>query len=226
MALFRRQKDTLPLAVIDVETTGLNWSLHDRVCEIGIVLLSPSGEILDIYETLVNPERDLGPTHIHGLDAAECLASPRFEEIAGDVLALLARAGCVAGHSVSFDRQFLGAEFKRLGVRLEQSLPSLCTLRLTRLKLRDACEQFDVPFMGTAHSALADAMATANLIREMAAQGIVDLSNYSKPMPLPSLPPRFTPPIARKAAAQLVEVRSGFLSSLSERVFLRRRRSR
>ena len=49
-------------AVIDFETTGLWPARHDRVIEVGIVQVSPSGEIEGEYETVVNPGRDLGPT--------------------------------------------------------------------------------------------------------------------------------------------------------------------
>lgn len=53
------------IAVIDVETTGLSPWRHDRVVEIAIVVMSPNGMIETEYETLVNPNRDIGPSSIH-----------------------------------------------------------------------------------------------------------------------------------------------------------------
>ena len=54
-------------AVLDLETTGLWPSYGHRIVEIGIVLLDSEGNMEGDWETLVNPQRDLGPTHIHGV---------------------------------------------------------------------------------------------------------------------------------------------------------------
>ncbi len=68
--------------VIDVETTGLSPERYDRVVEIGIVCVSHEGEIQDQWATMVNPGRDVGPTHIHGITSTAVLDAPTFEEIA------------------------------------------------------------------------------------------------------------------------------------------------
>src|SRR3972149_6945856 len=47
-------------AFLDVETTGLDPYLGDRVCEIAI-LKTRSGKILDKFETLINPGRGMPP---------------------------------------------------------------------------------------------------------------------------------------------------------------------
>ena len=214
----KRRETSLPIAVIDTETTGKYWTAHDRICEIGIVLLSPDGEILTTYETLVNPNRDLGPTHIHGIDAAECLTAPTFADIAGDILELLQGAGGIAGHNVVFDTRFLAAEYERLGTALGHQLKTLCTYRLTHASLSDACAQFDIKLQGTAHSALTDALATAELLRLLAGEAAVDLHEFITPLDLPTLSARHTPTVNRKTAKAVVEVRSGFLEELTDRV--------
>lgn len=63
-------------AALDLETTGLFPQAHDRVVEVGIVLFSLDGGVEGEYETLVNPSRDLGAQHIHGLRMAD-LHTPR-----------------------------------------------------------------------------------------------------------------------------------------------------
>ena len=69
-------------AVIDVETTGFSPQQNDRVVEIGVVYVSPRGEIQDHWSTIVNPRRDVGPTHVHGLTATDVSTAPTFDEIA------------------------------------------------------------------------------------------------------------------------------------------------
>lgn len=72
-----------PLAVIDVETTGLNPYRFDRVVEVAVVLVGPGQGISAELTTLVNPERDIGPTSVHGLTASDIINAPRFAQIAG-----------------------------------------------------------------------------------------------------------------------------------------------
>ncbi|MER7279785.1 exonuclease domain-containing protein [Dactylosporangium sp. NPDC000244] len=116
-------------AVIDLETTGLHTSRHDRVVEIAIVHVGPRGDIEREWCTLVNPERDLGPQHIHGITAAEARVAPRFAQLAGAVAGRL-RGRVPVAHNWAFDGQFLAAEFARMGivapVRYEAGL---CTMR-------------------------------------------------------------------------------------------------
>ena len=72
-------------AVVDVETTGLFPRANDRVVEIAIVQLD-GGDISDEFVTLINPQRDVGPTRIHGIAARDVLNAPTFGEVAGDVV--------------------------------------------------------------------------------------------------------------------------------------------
>ncbi|WP_433090310.1 hypothetical protein ACQP1P_40185 [Dactylosporangium sp. CA-052675] len=46
--------------------------------EIAIVHVDSRGDVESEWCTLVNPERDLGPQHIHGITAAEARVAPRF----------------------------------------------------------------------------------------------------------------------------------------------------
>lgn len=151
------------LAVIDVETTGLNPYRHDRVVEIAALMMRTDGEIIREFVTLVNPERDIGPTSIHGITASEIATAPRFEEIAGDLLDFL--DGCVAfaGHNIRFDRSFLSAEYGRLGHAFPNG-PTVCTMQLAGGgTLSSCCGDYGINFEGNEHIALNDARATAQL---------------------------------------------------------------
>ncbi|RSM79025.1 hypothetical protein DMH04_32670 [Kibdelosporangium aridum] len=157
-------------AVVDVETTGLHPGWNHRIVEVAVVQLDDSGQFIDEWCTLVNPERDLGPQHIHGISAAEARRSPRFAEIAGDLGSRIA-GRMVVGHNVSFDLRFLAAEFAKLGGRVPlDDKAALCTMRLSDeylmapgRSLATCCKAAGV-VLGEAHSALHDARATAELL--------------------------------------------------------------
>lgn len=152
------------VAVIDVETTGLNPYRHDRVIEVAAVVVADAGAVTGEFVSLVNPERDLGPSSIHGITARDVLSAPTFGEIAGDLIC--ACDGCVAlaGHNVRFDRAFLAAEFDRAGVPFPE-VPTFCTMRLAGGgSLPGCCARHGIDFEEGQHSALFDARATAQLL--------------------------------------------------------------
>jgi DNA polymerase III subunit epsilon len=164
-------------AVIDVETTGLNPALHDRVIEIAIVQTDERGEVQSTWETLVNPGRDLGPQTIHHIAAADVLDAPTFAQVAAEVVRRLDGRVIVA-HNAAFDVRFLTAELERAGVDLWQPPEVLCTMQLARhflpgagRSLHDCCSAFDI-VNADAHRALADAEATAELLRCYIAQTV------------------------------------------------------
>lgn len=144
--------------IVDTETTGVYPS--DRVVEICLVTLSKGGEVVDVFETLVNPNRDISNSHIHGVSASMVAGAPSFDEIASDVAQLIDGAVLVA-HNLAFDARMLKSEFSRIGVQPNFG-SGIDTLAATSLRLLDACEHFDIQLTGH-HSARADAVATAEL---------------------------------------------------------------
>jgi len=156
--------------VVDLETTGLFPRKHDRVVEIGVVSVSEDGVVEGEWSTLIDPQRDVGPTHIHGITAREIRGAPTFAEIAGHVIGLLAGRTLVA-HNARFDTQFLDHEFSRAKSGTLPPTPSLCTMELSSSflrgasrKLRDCCAAARVHHADE-HSALGDARATSGLLR-------------------------------------------------------------
>ena len=151
------------MAVIDCETTG--FSHTDRIVEIAVVTLDPAdGTILDEFDTLLDPERDIGAQHIHGISAAMVAGAPEFGDIAPMLVQRLHDTILVA-HNAPFDMRFLGYEFARIGVAFDPGRP-ICTYRATGQKLAVACRDHDIA-LTLAHSALADARATAALARRV-----------------------------------------------------------
>lgn len=154
-------------AVVDLETTGLFPTKHDRIVEVGVVLVSPDGVIESRHETLVNPDRDMGPQHIHGISAAAAARAPRFEQIAPRIAELLDERVPVA-HNASFDARFLGHQMGLVGIPVAEPDRWLCTMRLSQSvsgfrRLAECCTAVGVK-LEDAHSAGADAYATAELL--------------------------------------------------------------
>lgn len=146
-------------AVLDVETTGVYNA--DRVVEIAIVTLDAAGAVVDEFDTIVNPYRDVGPTDIHGLTAAMVADAPAFEDIADRVMALL-EDKIVVAHNIGFDTRLVGLEFGRLDIEIDWGT-GLDTYSATRQKLTDACSAHGIR-LEDAHCALADTRATAELV--------------------------------------------------------------
>ncbi len=71
--------DSRTLAFLDVETTGLSAWFGDRICEIAI-LRCRGEEILDSFDTLVNPARPISPgaARVNGLTDAELAECARL----------------------------------------------------------------------------------------------------------------------------------------------------
>lgn len=196
-------------AVFDVETTGFAFQRSDRVCEVGLVLLDTSGCVEDEFSTLVNPKRDLGAQHIHGIDAADVRLAPTFEEIAGDLTQLL-RGRVLVAHNASFDIAFLRSEYHRAGHPIDLTAgDALCTMRLASTigapaKLVECCAYFGIP-LENSHSALDDARAASgvlqNVLKMTSPTQFTPWFDYAARIPWPDLSPRRVQPILRGAAS-------------------------
>lgn len=154
--------ENLEYAVVDVETTG--FGKHDRVIEIGVVLLDHRLRIIDEYETLIDPERDLGPTHVHGITPKMISMAPTFGEVASAIAKRIGNRVVVA-HNLIFDERMLGLEFERMRALFDPG-EGICTLKLTKQKLPAACQMLGVK-PPQHHRALADARASAGLLKAL-----------------------------------------------------------
>jgi DNA polymerase-3 subunit epsilon len=161
-------------AVIDLETTGFS-PLRERVVEVAVVLLDADGIEVEAFCTLVDPERDPGPTHVHGITAAMLGGAPTFAEV-HPYLAGLLSGRVVVGHNVDrFDLAFLRAECERLGEdRVPVAVVSLDTLLVAqtyldlpgKARLVDCCDRYRLTWADH-HNALGDARVTADLLGAM-----------------------------------------------------------
>lgn len=119
----------LDWTLVDVETSGFRPTEH-RVLSIALLAIGADGQVTGRFSSLVNPGCDPGPVHVHGLTAQRLAGSPRFEQIAPEVAALL-RGRVMVAHNARFDYDFVAQEFARAGLRLPVD-QRLCTLALNR----------------------------------------------------------------------------------------------
>jgi DNA polymerase-3 subunit epsilon len=116
----------LPIALIDVETTGRDGAV-DRIVEIGIAF-GRGGEIVHRVAWLINPGCAIPEETraVHGITDDMVKSQPTFAEVAPEIIAAL--TGVVpAAYNASFDRGFVLAELTRAGFEREQLPPSLST---------------------------------------------------------------------------------------------------
>ena len=179
--------DAADFVVLDVETTG-SGPQAGRVMEIGAYRVS-RGRIVADFQTLVNPLEPI-PDFVSGLTGITekmVADSPRFEEIACEMLGFIGESVLVA-HNSDFDVRFLNGEIARLYPRRKMFNASLCTLRLSRrllpgllnYRLHTVAEHCRVPIRNR-HRAAGDAEATAHifihLLELMRAGGVHDLGS-------------------------------------------------
>lgn len=155
--------------VVDVETTGLSYPKGDRIVEIGMVLLDTNGAIQGTWETLINPERAMQATEIHGIRGVDVIGAPTFPEVADFIAQELSGRTFVA-HNASFDARFIAESLQSCGRLTAGRIPYLDTMRLAkqqlhlgRARLVDCCAAAGIT-NHQAHSALGDAVATSELL--------------------------------------------------------------
>ncbi len=178
--------DSVPFAVVDVETTGgAHWRGH-RVIDLSIVEVL-GGQITDEYETLVHPGRAVPPmiTALTGITTDMITGAPYFEHVADEIAERL-RGRVFVAHNATFDWGFVSAELARAGAEVPD-VPRVCTVRMCRrlvprLRRRNldvVSRHFGVPIHAR-HRAHGDALATARvllrLLDEAAGRGIEDLT--------------------------------------------------
>lgn len=226
------QIDSVPLVVVDVETTGLSPFGGDRICEIAVLRVDPDGSE-SLVHSLVNPERPIpaGASKVNGIFDADVAGAPPFSAVADDVVRAMAGAAFVA-HNVPFDRGFLDAEFRRIDGPATAN-PAICTLALARAHFRfpsnalgTVARMLRVP-IERAHRAESDARTTFGVLRTMQphleARGIRTLADYVRASAgshrpadryVPEIPPEIQ---AALAAGSSIEISYRSASRLATR---------
>jgi DNA polymerase III subunit epsilon len=106
-----------PLAVLDLETTGLKPDA-DRIVEIAIVKIHPDGKTAE-YVKRVNPQIPIPPeaAAIHGIRDEDVTNEPPFKEIAQEVAHFLFECDLGGFNLTGYDLRLLLREFERSGIK-------------------------------------------------------------------------------------------------------------
>jgi DNA polymerase III subunit epsilon len=156
---------TRPLAVIDLETTGVNIG-SDRIVEIAIVKIMPDGS-RQVKRKLINPEMPIPPgaTEVHGISNEMVKDAPTFKQAANEIKMFMANCDLAGYNSNRFDIPLLVEEFLRAGLDIE--LNDRCLLDVQRVfhmmeqrTLSAAYKFYCDKILDGAHSAEVDALAT------------------------------------------------------------------
>jgi len=105
----------LPIALVDVETTGREPAT-DRIVEVAVVI-GRSGTIAERRSWLVNPGRPIPEESraVHGITDEMVADAPPFAAVASEILAAFA-AAVPAAYNASFDKGFVLFELGRVGL--------------------------------------------------------------------------------------------------------------
>jgi DNA polymerase-3 subunit epsilon len=155
-----------PIAILGLETTGLSPG-YDRIVEVAVVRCDPGSEPKLVFDTLVNPQRPMSATEIHGITDKDVTDAPKFQDIAEELLATV--SGCViAVYNAFFNMRFF--DFEIQCTRVSHSPPHICLMYLrpllglgNRCSLLDACNIYHIP-LANSHLASSDAIASAKLL--------------------------------------------------------------
>lgn len=156
---------------LDVETANYN---KYSICSIGLVKFI-DGNIVDKYETLINPEEkfDSYNIHLHGITEDIVKNSPTYPQIVPSILKFVDSLPVVM-HDARFDAHALRQCNERYNIS-DFYMEYFCSYYLsqaviTRLsyKLKNLSKEFGIPL--NHHNALSDAKASGLLILELIKQ--------------------------------------------------------
>jgi DNA polymerase III subunit epsilon len=163
----------LSYVVVDTETTGGRSWLNDRITEVAAVVVR-GGEIVEVYETLVNPRRSIPPfiSALTNITWDMVKDAPVFEQVAPEVLRVL-EGNIFVAHNATFDWRFLTSELTRATGRQLRGR-RLCTVKLARKVLPqlprrslDHVARYYGVTIRNRHRAGGDAIATAHCLIRM-----------------------------------------------------------
>jgi len=164
----------MELCFIDTETTGLYPAYGDRICEIGLIAADLELNMIDSFNSLINPLREISPEArmVNRIAQEELESAPRFHEIGARISEFI-EGRLMVGHNIMFDHGFLKNEFRLAGI--EYPPPRLMDTRdiarsLVKVEswgLSTLIDMFNIA-VTERHRAMGDCMGTFQLFKHLA----------------------------------------------------------
>jgi len=160
---------THPLAVFDLETTGLDIA-HDRIVEIAIIRVNTDGTT-QTYSRRINPTIPISEESslIHGIYDKDVANEPTFVELASEIELFLIDCDLAGYNSNKFDIPLLAEEFLRakssfdIASRKKVDVQNIFH-KMEQRTLAAAYEFYCNKTLEDAHHALSDATATWEIL--------------------------------------------------------------
>ena len=156
---------TRPIAVIDLETTGINIG-SDRIIEIAIIKISPDGT-RQVKRKLLNPQMPIpkASSDVHGITDAMVKDAPTFKQAANEIKQFIDNCDLAGYNSNRFDVPMLVEEFLRIGMEISIDGKRLVDVQrifhmMEQRTLSAAYKFYCQKTLEGAHSAEVDATAT------------------------------------------------------------------
>ena len=171
-----------PIAVFDLETTGLDIS-KDRIVEIAILKVHTDGAE-ETYLKRVNPEMKISEesASIHGITDEIIKDAPTFKDIEKEVADFIGDAHLVGYNSNKFDIPVLAEEFLRVGSDFDISKRKFIDVqnifhKMEQRTLVAAYKFYCDKELVDAHSAMADVTATYEVLKAQVTRYQEDLED-------------------------------------------------
>jgi len=162
-------KLTKPLAIVDLETTGVNLG-SDRIIEIAIIRLSPDGK-RTVKQKLLNPEMPIpkSSSEIHGITDEKVKDAPTFKQVANELKQFMDNCDLGGYNSNRFDIPLLVEEFLRIGMDFDMKGRRLIDVQrvfhmMEQRTLSAAYRFYCNKVLDGAHGAEVDAAATLEVL--------------------------------------------------------------
>lgn len=159
-----------PLAIFDLETTGLDISV-DRIVEIAILKVFPDGKE-EKYEKRINPEMSISEesTSIHGISNDDIKDCPTFSDLADEIAEFIGDADLAGFNSNKFDIPLLAEEFLRVNHSFKTGDRKFIDVqnifhKMEQRTLVAAYKFYCDKDLTNAHSADADVIATYEVLK-------------------------------------------------------------
>ncbi|TXI83866.1 MAG: 3'-5' exonuclease [Crocinitomicaceae bacterium] len=159
-----------PLAIFDLEATGLNIS-QDRIVEIAIIKINPDGTE-ETFTSKVNPEMPIPEevSLIHGIYDKDVADAPKLGDLAQRIIDFVGDADLGGYNSNKFDIPMLAEEMLRVGSDFKMTGRHFVDVqnifhKMEQRTLAAAFQFYCQSELDNAHNALADTSATWKVLQ-------------------------------------------------------------